>query len=236
MKFVACAFAAGILMCISCGRGEDRVAAAFSAKRDILLAKCAKVGLASLPSRIYIRAFKEERTLEVWGYLPSAKRYVLVETYPIAAMSGKLGPKRKEGDGQVPEGLYIIDVFNPRSNFLLSLRVSYPNASDRVFSDPKTPGGDIYIHGNKVSIGCLAMTDDKIQEIYVLAHNAKASTIPVHIFPARLTKAKLAKLIQEHPSHAKLWNQLEPAYSRFEKSHLIPKATIRRDGSYVVAP
>ncbi len=230
------ALALAAVMSISCNQGGDRLTTAISAKRQILLDKCANVGLNELPRQVYLRAFKEERVLEVWGYKPGAKRYVLIETYAIAAMSGKVGPKRKEGDRQVPEGLYVIDVFNPTSLFLLSMRVNYPNASDRVFSDPRSPGTDIYIHGNEVSIGCLAMTDDKIQEIYVLAHYAKANRIPVHIFPARMTKSNLTRLSRSHPGHAPLWKQIEPAYRLFEKSKALPKHRITKEGAYVVTP
>ena len=102
---------------------------------------------------LFIRAFKKEQKLEVWIRETGKEAYALLHTYDFCAVSGTLGPKRKEGDYQIPEGIYSINHFNPLSNFYLSLGINYPNASDRILSDPKTPGGNIYIHGNCVTIG-----------------------------------------------------------------------------------
>lgn len=226
-----------VIMSSACGsKAQDRVESAKVAKLAVVRSKCAQAGLTELPTHLLMRAFKEERMLQVWGSASTSGPYKLVDTYPIAAMSGKLGPKRKEGDLQVPEGLYVVDVFNPKSQFLLSVRINYPNASDRLLSDKETPGGDIYIHGGQASIGCLAMTDDKIQEIYLLALNAKANPIPVHVFPAKLTPANLRRLTDTYPQHAAFWKQLEPAYRIFEKSKKVPKSRIDKEGAYVVIP
>lgn len=215
---------------------EDRVAQARAAKEQSLLALCKGLGFAGLPKRLYIRAFKEERLLEAWGYDPKLKKYTLVRAYPVAAASGTLGPKRESGDGQVPEGFYHVSAFNPQSRFLLSLRVDYPNAADLKFAAPD-PGGDIYIHGSRVSIGCLAMTDDKIQEIYLLALAAKAQPIPVHIFPAKLTSPNLSRLIARYPAHAALWRSMKPMFDAFEKHRRVPAVRVEPNGHYtLVAP
>ena len=106
--------------------------------------------------------------------------------------SGTMGPKRMEGDYQVPEGFYHINEFNPNSNYHLSLGINYPNASDRILSDSLKPGGSIFIHGNCVSAGCIAITDEPIEELYVLASEAKnqgQEFIPVHIFPVRYSNS-----------------------------------------------
>ena len=90
----------------------------------------------------------------------------------------------------MPEGFYDLDWFNPQSNFFLSLHISYPNASDRILGSPKNPGGDIFLHGNCLSIGCIPITDDGIKEVYwlaVLVHNQSEQLLPIEIFPARLT-------------------------------------------------
>ena len=114
---------------------------------------------------IYLRAFKNEKKVEVWLKNPGDKKYTLFKTYDICASSGDLGPKRMEGDGQVPEGFYTIDLFNPTSNYYLSMRVSYPNTSDDILKTGKHAGGAIMMHGNCVTIGCMPMTDDKIKEL-----------------------------------------------------------------------
>lgn len=152
-------------------------------------------------------------------------------------MSGDQGPKRREGDRQAPEGFYTIDRFNPNSSYLLSLGLDYPNASDRILSDRERPGSDIFIHGAEVSIGCLAMTDPSIQEIYLIAWDARRAgleSIPVHIFPTRLDDAGLARL-QSNPKyaeHLKFWKNLSVGYRLFEKSKRVPKISVDRKGAY----
>jgi murein L,D-transpeptidase YafK len=188
---------------------------------------CEKKGLSYPPKHVFFRAFKLERKLEVWAAASAKDRMVLLQTYPIAAMSGDLGPKRVEGDGQVPEGIYRIDRFNPQSSYHLSLRVSYPNDADRHFSDPTKPGGDI--HGNRVSIGCLAMTDDKIEEIYLLALAGRQAGVPIHIFPYRFGSAASEKRVT---AKAALWDELKQIYWAFEKSRIVPVVTVNAQGQY----
>lgn len=130
------------------------------------------------------------------------KRRNPVCTYPFCASSGILGPKRKEGDRQIPEGIYYINHFNPVSNFHLSLGINYPNPSDKILSDPAQPGESFYIHGNCVTIGCIPISDDKIKELYILAveaYNNGQVKIPVHIFPDRLpNEAAIKKLVDDY--------------------------------------
>jgi murein L,D-transpeptidase YafK len=171
-----------------------------------------KVDTAKL--RVFIRVLKAEKQLEVW--VSSSEVYQLYATYPICATSGIEGPKRREGDGQVPEGFYSINVFNPYSNYYISLGLNYPNASDRILSNHQSPGGAIMIHGNCVTIGCIPLTDDKIKEVYVLAAEARNRgqlDIPVHVFPSALTAANLDKLSQAHRGESVLldfWKGLQP--------------------------
>ena len=105
------------------------------------------------------RAFKKEALLELWASEDAENSYALVHTYAICATSGVLGPKRKFGDIQVPEGFYELDWFNPQSNFFLSLHISYPNSADWILVSHANPGGDIFLHGNCVTIGCIPITD-----------------------------------------------------------------------------
>ena len=217
------------------GTGEDRVKGAYERAEKRVRKMVEVAGVTFPPKRIYLRAFKHERKLEVWGSNSVSEPFKLIHTYQIAMMSGKLGPKRREGDLQVPEGLYRIDRFNPKSQFHLSLGIDYPNASDRKRSDPAKPGGDIFIHGSNRSIGCLAMTDPKIEEIYLLALEAKRkgqSKIPVHVFPFRQTAANQSRHSAAYPEHAGFWNELKPFYDHFERTKQLPSFKVDSGGRY----
>jgi len=191
-----------------------RVRTAKAEKDDFLKREFEKCGLIYPPQNIFIKIFKAEEILEL--YVKEAGSYQLFKTYPFCYASGTLGPKRKEGDLQVPEGIYFIDRFNPASNYYLSLGINYPNDEDKKLSDPKKPGGDIFIHGNCVSIGCVAITDDLIKEIYWLAVQAKAAgqkKIPVHIFPFDLNNNyKMMKYRKQYPQHQNFWELLRMGY------------------------
>ncbi|WP_373552552.1 murein L,D-transpeptidase family protein [Haliscomenobacter sp.] len=200
-------------------------------KQD-LVAKGLKPG-----APIFLRAFKSEQQLEVW--IQDSAEFRHFRTYPICRVPGLLGPKRKEGDLQVPEGLYWIEVFNPKSSYHLSMGINYPNASDRVLSDPKNPGGEIYIHGNCVSVGCLPITDEKIRELYLLASDAKDAgqqQIPVHIFPCRMTPENRKNLLApHHPELLPFWDNLSEAYDFFERKKILPTYTIEPGtGTYLL--
>ena len=127
-------------------------------------------GITWPPARLQLLAFKQERSLEVW-VAGQRTPYLRLTTYPVLAASGEHGPKRREGDRQVPEGFYRLPDLNPNSAFFLSIKVDYPNQTDREHS--KLPlaemGGDIFVHGRAVSRGCLAIGDDAIEELFALA-------------------------------------------------------------------
>lgn len=190
------------------------------------------------PKQLYLRAFKLEKTLEVWASDDTVFR--LLKTYPICMIPGYLGPKIKQGDKQVPEGLYIIDKYNPLSDFHLSMRINYPNAADSVRSKAeKDPGGDIYIHGDCYSVGCLPMGDEAISEIFWLCtawqiQNPQQS-IPFHIFPFELNDDKINLLSQElalKPLQTNLWKQLKPVYTVFNNTYTLPQFFIDEQGNY----
>jgi murein L,D-transpeptidase YafK len=138
----------------------------------------------------------------------------------------------------VPEGFYHISDFNPRSNFYLSLGISYPNRSDLIRKTGGDPGGAIYIHGDCVTIGCVPITDDGIMELYVLAVEARSGgqrQIPVHIFPARMDSLGYRLLAEEHatdPGLIEFWRNLKDGYDYFQFTGLLPKVTIDRKGEY----
>ena len=108
---------------------------------------------------VYIRSFKYDSQLEVWVKNDPKEPFKLFKTYKVCMQSGTMGPKRIEGDYQVPEGFYYINEFNPNSAYHLSLGLNYPNSSDRILSDGQRPGNNIYIHGNCVSTGCIPISD-----------------------------------------------------------------------------
>src|SRR6185295_14668108 len=153
------------------------------------------------PARyIYIRSFKYDSQLEVWVKDEIKEPFRLFKTYKVCALAGSLGPKRMRDDYQVPEGFYYINEFNPKSNYYLSLGLNYPNASDRILSDSYQPGGDIYIHGSCVTVGCIPLTDNQIDELYILAAHAKdmgQDFIPVHIFPIRYNVKRSSKYLKK---------------------------------------
>lgn len=194
--------------------------------------------LSYLNFQVFIRAIKDEGTLEVWIKENNKETYQLLKSYSFCATSGELGPKRKEGDLQIPEGLYHINHFNPESNFHLSLGVSYPNASDKILSDPRKPGGAIYVHGNCVTVGCIPITDEKIKELYIMCVEAKNNgqqKIPIHIFPTRLTVDGLSKLKSSHrqsPQLTSFWENLAPMYQDFEKTKKVKTVKVDRAGKY----
>lgn len=186
---------------------------------------------------LYLAAYKNEGKLELWLKAKGKTSYSLFKTYDFSAHSGTLGPKVKEGDGQTPEGFYVINAFNPISNFYLSLGVSYPNALDVLRSGKNKPGGDIYIHGNQVTIGCIPLTDDKIKEVYVMAVEARNNgqkDIPVYIFPFKMNKENLNQHLSHFPQQKVFWADLKQGYDYFEKYKKPPVMKII-NGGYVLS-
>jgi murein L,D-transpeptidase YafK len=210
-----------------------------SAEKDTMLRERFKTkNLPYPPHAILFRAFKKEAVLELWATAAADQPYVLVHEYRICTSSGVLGPKRRFGDEQVPEGFYELDWFNPQSNFFLSLHINYPNASDRILGYRQNLGGDIFLHGNCASIGCIPITDDGIKEVYwlaVLVHSQGQQHLPIEILPARLTDDGLKSLAASHPNQPELisfWRNLKEGYDLFEKAHGAPHVATRTDGSY----
>jgi murein L,D-transpeptidase YafK len=223
-----------LVLCLvaSSAFAKDRVAQARENQTDALKKLFADAGLTYPADELYLRAFKLEKQLEVWSG-PRGKPLTLVQTYPICAASGELGPKREEGDLQVPEGFYELKSFNPTSNFHLSIEVSYPNASDAVLGTKGKLGGLIYLHGNCVSIGCIAITDGPAEQVYLMALDAKLRRLPIHIFPRRLDSEGIAAL-GDGPN-LPFWKQLQPAYLSFEKTRRPPTVKVDlKSGAYVV--
>ena len=214
---------------------------AFDRKVDTLQKQFAEKKLEWPAKYIYIRSFKYDSQLEVWVKNELNSPFQLFKTYKVCALAGTLGPKRMEGDYQVPEGFYYISEFNPRSNFYLSLGINYPNVSDRMLSDSLRPGSEIYIHGSCVTVGCIPITDQQIDELYILAAYAKdqgQDFIPVHIFPVRFSREKSVKylesLTKDDPGLKKFADRLEDAYDYFEKYKQLPVVMIGDKGEYII--
>ncbi|SFZ98044.1 probable exported protein STY0357 [hydrothermal vent metagenome] len=179
----------------------------------------------SMGNSIFIRIFKKEALLEVW--IEKDDKYIHLKDYKICSYSGYLGPKLKEGDRQSPEGFYKVgrSSLNPNSKFHLSFNLGYPNAYDRAHN---RTGSFLMVHGNCVSIGCYAMTDSKIEDIYALveaALNHKQKIVQVHIFPFRMSSENIAAY--ENSRWYDFWLNLKEGYDYFESEHTPPNITVK---------
>lgn len=181
---------------------------------------------------VYIRLFKFEGVVEVW--MKRDTRYDLFEVYPICINSGALGPKQKEGDRQAPEGFYEINAkhLNPNSAYHLAINMGYPNAYDK---EHGRTGAHLMIHGACASIGCYALTDDNIEEVYTLVKAALDNgqeTVPVHAFPFRMTREALAA--HKGSPWINFWvNEMLPAVEAFDVSG-IPPQMMTCEGTYEI--
>ncbi|OQP44725.1 hypothetical protein A4H97_10200 [Niastella yeongjuensis] len=222
-------------------RSFPRINDAIKKKEDTLMKQFEEKRLAWPARYIYIRSFKYDSQIEVWVKQELNDQFALFKTYRVCAMAGSLGPKRMQGDYQVPEGFYYINEFNPKSNYYLSLGLNYPNASDRILSDSLMPGGDIYIHGKCVTTGCIPVNNEQIEELYILAAHAKSEGqdfIPVHIFPIRFDNPRsseyLKKYVKDFPEYVPLVDELKHAYTYFEKTRKLPVIMVSKKGEYVI--
>ncbi|WP_421919603.1 L,D-transpeptidase family protein [Marinifilum sp.] len=215
-----------------------RVRNAYAEKEQGMLKILESKNIKTNQLEVYLRAFKFGQKIQLWGKNKSDTKFKLLKEYKVCRKSGKLGPKRKQGDLQVPEGFYYIDRFNPASNFHLSLGINYPNKSDLVFADKSHPGGDIFIHGACVTVGCLPITDDKIKELYIFCVEAKnngQNKIPVHIFPVKLSDKNLKILLSKYRNDTdkvNLWKALKLAYDGFNHSKQVPKIKFLSNGRH----
>jgi len=153
----------------------------------------ASSGIEYPPKHLALIAFKDTQQLELWA-AGESERYKLITRYGIQATSGNLGPKLREGDRQVPEGMYKVIGFNPNSAYHLSMKINYPNAFDLKHANAEgrdQPGTNIFIHGRAVSIGCLAMGDEIIEKLFTLVYETGRSNTTVLISPTDPSKRNL---------------------------------------------
>ncbi len=214
-------------------------AAVLMQKADTLKKQLAAMQMEWPVKQIYVRSFKYDSQLEVWVRNKSNEPYKLFKTYKVCALSGALGPKRIEGDYQVPEGFYYINQFNPRSTYNMSLGLNYPNESDRLLSDSIKPGNDIFIHGSCVTVGCIPI-NTQIEELYLMAayaYEQGEDFIPVHIFPIRFdvqkSKEFLHKSTKDDPEYHRFTGRLKEVYDYFEQNKKLPVISINNKGEYL---
>ncbi len=215
-----------------------RVRDAYGEKWEQVKRKLSALDITTETMELYLMAFKQEKQVEVWAKNKDEKQYSLLTRYKICRTSGEPGPKRKQGDLQIPEGFYHISAWNPWSKFHLSMCINYPNPSDRVLGVQGNLGGNICIHGSCVTIGCIPLTNEVIKELYILfveAKNNGQTRIPVTIFPARLSREnyeQLAQEYQEDEDRLTLWKELKTAYELFGANRSLPKITFLPDGRH----
>ncbi len=214
-----------------------RVNDVYERKEELIKMKCRSMDIPEETfGNMFIRVFKMECIMEVWVQKPDG-RYIKFKQFDIYALSGLLGPKRMEGDHQVPEGFYYINEFNPQSNYYLSLGINYPNESDMILSTAERKGKNIFIHGAKCSAGCMAMSNYYIEDIYmcaVKAHSNGQEKIPVEIFPFKMTPQNMAyyQKFTPYKQYGKFWNNLMAGYLFFEKTNRVPDVTVDNSGMY----
>jgi murein L,D-transpeptidase YafK len=182
---------------------------------------------------VFIRIFKREFELELW--LKRGDRFQRFATYPICRWSGSLGPKLLEGDSQAPEGFYTVDAkaLNPNSRFHRSFNLGFPNVFDRAHN---RTGSFVMVHGGCASIGCFAMTDPVVDEIWRLvtaALKGGQKRFHVHVFPFRMTDDNMTR--RERAPSAAFWRNLKRGHDMFEGSQLPPRVAVC-DGSYTFIP
>jgi murein L,D-transpeptidase YafK len=215
---------------------NNRAKAAAERVRPLLEPELTSQGLA-WGNPVYLRIFKEEAQLELWMEHPGDRRFKLVRLYPVAAFSGSPGPKLQEGDGQAPEGFYWVapKSMNPDSTYHLSFNIGFPNEYDRFH---KRTGSFLMVHGSNVSVGCYAMTDPLIEEIYSLiaaAHQKGQEFVRVHCFPFRMTEERLGRAESDGAPWIDFWYNLHEGYEWFMRERRPPEVQVH-NGAYTFLP
>lgn len=194
----------------------DVVAETGATARERLLPRFEKAGVSYPPKAVTLLAMKDEHQLELWAKADA--EYLLIHSYEIKKLSGVPGPKLREGDKQVPEGIYKIIGLNPNSAYHLSMKINYPNAFDLQHAQAEgrtEPGTNIFIHGKAKSIGCLAMGDSNIEELFLLASEAGYENFTVAIAPYDPRRKTLKALPTSPPWTEDLYRSITQAFAQF---------------------
>lgn len=218
---------------------NSRVRAAKELHQESIKKQLADKGIYTTPKEIYLRVFKFDYEIEVWVKPTEHDSFIYLKSYKICKISGELGPKRQQGDLQVPEGFYNLSTFNPVSSFHLSVKMNYPNESDRILGQRGNLGGDIFIHGKCVTIGCIPIEDENMEELYwfLALVKAQGGKLPIHIFPFKLNQENITFFKSQSLFYNQLWTfwyQLKDMYDFFEKYKRPANYTILDNGSYFI--
>lgn len=217
-----------------------RVREAYAAKEKAVSQTLVTNSLSRDSLQIYLRAFKTEKIIELWAKNIADPKFKLIKEFPICEISGNIGPKRRSGDLQVPEGFYHISDLNPFSKYYLSMQINYPNASDSIRGTKGRLGNLIFIHGACESSGCISITDDKIKELYLYyieASNSGQNKVELTIYPTKLEDKNFTKLTSSYSKDkdkTSLWNDLKKGYDYFELNKVPPAVKFLRDGSHEI--
>ena len=217
-----------------------RVKEAYTSKGKIVDKNLASHSISNDSLRIYLRVFKTEKIIELWAKNASDTAFLLLKEFPICELSGDVGPKRRSHDLQVPEGFYHISDLNPFSKYYLSMQINYPNASDSIRGVRGHLGNLIFIHGSCVSSGCLAMTDDRIKELFVYcmeAYNSGQKEIDLTFFPTKLSDSNYEGLksgYSKNKDKISLWADLKKSYDLFNLAKNPPTIHFLPDGTHDV--
>ncbi len=213
----------------------SRVRTAFSENQDSIRKLMNNHGITLSNVEVFLRVLKEEEKLQLFAKNRTDSAFKLIKSYDFCSNSGTLGPKRQQGDMQVPEGFYKIDRFNPYSLFYLSMGIDYPNNSDRRLSSASNLGGDIFLHGDCVTVGCVPITDRWIKELYAIcveAKNAGQKDIHVHFFPFEMSDSNFSDRLVNYPQFKDFWSNLKQGFDHFERAKTIPDIEIDQSGVY----
>ena len=198
----------------------ESIAEKYSSKVEISLKNAfEKTQIDSTDFEMAILAFKKEQILEVAVRKNETENWKLLKKYPFTAFSGKIGPKLKNGDKQIPEGIYQMEYLNPNSKYHLSIKVNYPNAFDeeKAKQDGRTDlGGDIMIHGKRVTIGCIPVGDENIEEIFILATKTKNKHFQIIIAPHDFRTNKTFPKIEAISWENELYENISKELTNFE--------------------
>lgn len=212
--------------------GITRSAQALAARGPVVREMFAKADVAYPPADLAFVVYKADHQLEVWGTSEKDGEAKRVATYQWCYASGGLGPKRYEGDRQVPEGFYFIQYGWAESNYHLEMKVSYPNMVDKVLGPKNRPlGGEIMIHGDCASIGCIAMGDERDEELWTMMKAMGKSRVAVHIYPGRDLDALLRD--SKYEEHHAFWRNLKEGHDLFVRGKRIPNAKADWRGVYL---
>jgi murein L,D-transpeptidase YafK len=220
LVFAACAWVAGCddsYLDQSSGRSQQPISSATLAKME---------ALDTTPSSpTLIRTYKKEAELEIWK-MKSNGEYALLKAYPMCRWSGQLGPKKREGDMQVPEGFYTIapGQMNPNSHYYLAFNVGYPNAYDRAYG---RTGGNVMVHGVCSSAGCFSMTDEQVADIYAIARDSFAGgqrEIQLQSYPFHMTAENMVKFRLD--PNIDFWKNLKDGSDHFEVTKNEPSVLV----------